>query len=57
MTLKQKIISIYPELEGYDFADADITLHDNGDGSGAYILKWNHPEYSKPTQEQLDAIE
>ena len=56
MTLHQKIISIYPELVTYDFAIGAIRLQDNGDGKGDYIALWNHPTLSKPTQEQLNAI-
>ena len=57
MTLYEKIIVLYPELKEYDFCMSDIHLQDNCDGKGAYIAKWNHPTLSKPTQEQLEAIE
>ena len=57
MTLYQKIIALYPELEGYDFCRGDIELQNNLDGRGDYIAKWNHPTLAQPTQEQLDAVE
>ena len=56
MTLYQKIISLYPALATYDFATGAITLQNDSDGKGDYIALWNHPTLSKPTQEQLDAI-
>lgn len=55
MSLFDKIIAIYPELEDYDFAFGDIRLVDLGDGP--FIAVWNHPTLAKPTQEQLDAVE
>ena len=57
MTLYEKIISIYPALATYDFATGAITLRNDSDGKGDYIALWNHPTLSKPTQEQLEAIE
>jgi len=56
MTLKEKILAIYPELANYDFADGDITLQNDSDGKGDYIAKWEHPTLAKPTQEQLDGV-
>ena len=56
MTLYEKIIEIYPTLATYNFAIGDITLRNDSDGRGDYIALWNHPTLSKPTQEQLDAI-
>jgi hypothetical protein len=57
MTLNQKIIALYPELEGYDFCGGDIELQNNLDERGDYISKWEHPTLAQPTQEQLDAVE
>ena len=57
MILYEKIIKIYPELIGYDFAIKDIMLKNDSDGKGDYIAKWEHPTLTQPTQEQLDAIE
>lgn len=54
MNLYEKIIDIYSELSDYDFAHADITLQN--DGQGDYIAVWNHPTLAQPTQAQLDAV-
>jgi hypothetical protein len=56
MTLYEKIISLYPELETYDFAFGSIRLQNDSDGQGDYIAKWEHPTLAQPTQEQLDGI-
>ena len=56
MTLYQKIIKLYPELETYDFAFGKIMLQDDSDGRGDYIAKWEHPTLSRPTDEQLAQI-
>ena len=53
MTLYQKIITLYPELADYDFADGDIKLQNDSDGKGDYIKEWNHPTLAKPTDEEL----
>ena len=57
MTLYEKILSIYPELSSYNFENEDIILQNNSDGSGDYIAKWEHPTLTKPTEEQLLALE
>jgi hypothetical protein len=57
MTLYEKIIQIYPELANYDFVFGDIRLQNDSDGKGDYIKSWNHPTLTRPTQEQLDAVE
>ena len=57
MTLHQKILAIYPELETYNFSNGDITLQNDSDGRGDYIASWNHPTLAQPTQAQLDAVE
>ena len=54
MTLYDKIIAIYPELENKDFMTV-ITLQNDSDGRGDYIAKWEHPTLVKPTDEQLGA--
>ena len=54
MTLIEKILSIYPQLLNFDFANGDITLQN--DGNGDYIAKWEHPTLARPTQEQLDGV-
>lgn len=56
MSLYNKIVTIYPELEAFDFSTGVITLQNNSDGNGDFIAVWNHPTLTKPTQEQLDAI-
>jgi hypothetical protein len=53
MTLIEKIIALYPELEEYDFAFGAITLQNDSDGKGDYIAKWEHPTLAKPTDEEL----
>ena len=52
-----KLIKIYPELVGFDFASGVITLQNDSDGKGDYIAKWEHPTLARPTQEQLDAVQ
>ena len=53
MTLYEKIISLYPELENYDFAYGAIKLQNDSDGNGDYIAKWEHPTLARPTDEEL----
>jgi len=53
MTLYEKIISIYPVLQDYDFLNLDIKLRNDSDGKGDYIAKWEHPTLARPTEEQL----
>lgn len=55
MTLYEKIKTIYPELQPYDFLNL-IMLQNDSDGRGDYIAKWEHPTLPKPTQEQLDGV-
>jgi hypothetical protein len=51
MTLYEKILSVYPELQDTDtFATGVILLQDDSDGIGAYIREWN---YNKPLPEGL----
>jgi hypothetical protein len=57
MILYDKIISLYPELETFNFASGVITLQNDSDGRGDYIAKWEHPTLARPTQEQLDSVE
>ena len=52
MTLVEKIISIYPELDGTPFPMLGITVQNDSDGKGDYIREWNHPTLPKPTEEQ-----
>jgi hypothetical protein len=46
-----KIIKLYPELANFDFAGGVIILQN--DGKGDYIAKWEHPDFPKPTDEEL----
>ena len=52
MTLYDKIMSLYPELQLQDFLTV-IALQNDSDGKGDYIAKWEHPTLAKPTEEQL----
>lgn len=59
MTLVEKIMAIYPQLESKDFDyfsfkdKGTILVQDNSDGHGPFIAKWEHPTLAKPTSEQL----
>lgn len=57
MTLVEKILTIYPQLQQIDFVPdlGTIEIHDDSNGQGPYIAKWTNP-LPQPTQEQLDAI-
>ena len=52
MTLYDKIIALYPELQPQDFMTV-IALQNDSDGRGDYIAKWEHPTLPRPTDEQL----
>jgi hypothetical protein len=54
MTLYEKIMALYPQLEDKDFFTV-ITLQNDSDGKGDYIAKWEHT-LPKPTDEQLGAV-
>jgi hypothetical protein len=53
MTLTEKIMALYPNIELEEFVKGNIVLQDDSDGKGAYIAKWEHPTLAKPTEEQL----
>ena len=55
MTLYDKIMKLYPDLQSQDFMTV-ITLQNDSNGLGDYIKAWNHPTHAQPTQAQLDAI-
>ena len=57
MTLANKIVKIYPELNGTNFIKIGIIVQNDSDGNGDYIKSWNHPTLTQPTQAQLDAIQ
>jgi XkdW protein len=52
MTLYDKIKTLYPQLEDKDFVTV-ITLQNDSNGLGDYIAKWEHPNFPKPTAEEL----
>jgi hypothetical protein len=54
MTLYDKIMAIYPQLEQQDFITT-IRLQNDSDGKGDYIAKWEHT-LPRPTDEQLGAV-
>lgn len=53
MTLYDKIIALYPELNQEDFSGLNPTIRLRNDGDGDYIEEWNHPTLKKPTDKQL----
>jgi hypothetical protein len=55
MTLFDKIIALYPDLQPIDFLTT-IRLQNDSDGRGDYIAEWNHPTLPEPTPEQLAAV-
>ena len=52
MSLYEKIMAIYPQLEQQDFLTT-ITLQNDSDGRGDYIKSWEHPTLAQPTDEEL----
>ena len=54
MTLYEKIMALYPQLEQQDFLTV-IRLQNDSDGRGDYITSWEHPTLARPTEEQLNA--
>jgi len=52
MTLYEKIMSIYPDLDYREFKQF-ILLQNDSDGKGDYIAKWEHPTLARPTEDQL----
>lgn len=58
MTFYDKIMQIYPLLTVDDFGPrGTIALQNDSDGRGDYIAFWEHPDYPRPTDEQLAEIE
>jgi hypothetical protein len=51
MTLYEKIMAIYPELQLVDFSfpTGTIRLQNDSDGRGDYIAAWEHPTLARPT--------
>jgi hypothetical protein len=52
MTLPEKIMALYPSLTTQDFLTT-IRLQNDSDGKGDYIAAWDHPDFPKPTDEEL----
>ncbi len=52
MTLYDKIMAIYPELQPQDFITT-IRLQNDSNGKGDYLKEWNHPTLPRPTDEEL----
>ena len=52
MNLYEKIMALYPKLTDTDFLTT-IRLQNDSDGRGDYIASWEHPEYPRPTDEEL----
>jgi hypothetical protein len=52
MTLFEKVMALYPELQPNDFMTV-IRLQNDSNGTGDYIAKWEHPTFARPTEEQL----
>ena len=53
MNIYEKIKAIYPELTQEDFIPSNNIIVLQNDGEGDYIKEWNHPTFSRPTNEQL----
>ena len=53
MTLYEKIISIYPKLTEKNFLPVVGTIALHNEGKEDFIAKWEHPDFDKPTNEQL----
>lgn len=56
MSLYEKIMALYPELQPQDFLTA-IILQNDSDGKGDYIAKWEHRTLPRPTEEQLQGTQ
>jgi hypothetical protein len=48
MSLSETIKAAYPELTDLDFLNGTISLQNDSDGAGDYIVAWN---YSEPIPE------
>jgi len=59
MTLAEKIMSLYPAITMDDICAIGgyIQLQNDADGRGDYISEWNHPDFPKPSDQQLAALE
>jgi len=51
MELWEKIVEAYPEISPTEnFRELGIYIHDDSDGQGAYVAKW---DYSKPIPDEI----
>jgi hypothetical protein len=50
--LYEKIMALYPSLTQHDFMTV-IRLQNDSDGKGDFIAKWEHPDFPKPTEQEL----
>ena len=50
--LFDKIMALYPSLTQQDFLPT-VRLQNDSDGKGDYIASWEHPDFPKPTDEEL----
>ena len=50
-------MALYPELTIINFMDGTIVVRNDSNGTPDYLAQWNHPTYTRPTQEQLDSVE
>ena len=57
ISLSEKIVAIYPDLKGVRFNEGDIIVANNSDGKGDFIAKWDVTDKSKPTDQQLEAVD
>ena len=59
MTLYEKIKQLRNTLTDEDFnpLTGTIVLQNDSDGKGDYILEWNHPTVTRPTQQELDGVQ
>lgn len=58
MTLYEKIMHVYPDLQAQEFhpTQGSIHLQNDSDGRGDYIAEWSHPTLPRPTDEQLNGV-
>lgn len=57
MNLYEKVMTLYPGLTTEDFINGNVYLRNDSDGRGDYIYDWKHPDFPRPTQEQLDELD
>jgi len=50
-------LKLYLEANSKTFDRAKVSLQDNSDGNGAFIVDWNYDGLEKPTAEQIASYE